>query len=167
MFVSTAIDNQTILMMHNNFGKFILVLLALILSVSSAHAFIDSYVISRDKLPEAARQMLEELPKGQGKSDKDRPSSAQEGRLRRQPHQRHQHTLQQQGQVEIRRLRPSRCPRKIVPKKIRTYVADNYPEVTIVSITAGGSDYEIGLSNQVKLKFNLLGKFKSVVMNHE
>ena len=40
--------------------KIIFILLAVILSASSAFAFIDSYVVKRENLPEEAQQMLTE-----------------------------------------------------------------------------------------------------------
>ena len=41
-------------------NKVFLTLVALLMTVMSANAFIDSYTISRDKLPEEAREMLDE-----------------------------------------------------------------------------------------------------------
>lgn len=154
--------------MHNNFGKFLVVLLALILSVSSAHAFIDSYVISRDKLPEAAQEMLEEyFPKAKVsliKIDRHLLKKADyDVRLTNGT------TIRFNNKGKWKSVDCGRrtVPENLVPKKIRTYVANNYPEVTIVSISAGGSAYEIGLSDQLRLKFNLLGQFKGVVMDDE
>lgn len=155
-------------MMHNNFGKFLAVLLALILSVTSAHAFIDSYVISRDKLPEAAQQMLEEyFPKAKVsliKIDRHLLKKADyDVRLTNGTTIRFNNKGKWKSVDCARRT----VPANLVPKKIRTYVANNYPEVTIVNISTGASGYEIGLSDQLKLKFNLLGQFKSVVMENE
>ena len=39
--------------------------------------------------------------------------------------------------------------------------------MTIVGILKSGPGYEIGLSDRLKLKFNLPGQFKSVVMKNE
>lgn len=58
-------------------------------------------------------------------------------------------------------------PEGLVPKCIIAYVTKNYPDVSIVSIRKTVSEYEIGLSDSIVLKFNLLGKFKSVVMGNE
>ena len=58
-------------------------------------------------------------------------------------------------------------PDELVPKTIRNYVAKNYPDVTIVKIVKKSSGYEIGLSDQLKMKFNLLGQFKSIEMDDD
>ena len=42
-------------------NKVFLTLVALLMTVMSANAFIDSYTISRDKLPEEAREMLDDF----------------------------------------------------------------------------------------------------------
>lgn len=54
-----------------------------------------------------------------------------------------------------------------MPKTIRNYVAKNYPDVTIVKIEKKSSGYEIDLSDQLKMKFNLLSQFKSIEMDDD
>lgn len=52
-------------------------------------------------------------------------------------------------------------PTDIVPKKIRTYVSDNFQDVKIVKIEKKmNGSYEVGLSDGVELKFNALLQFK-------
>ncbi|MDE6057987.1 MAG: PepSY-like domain-containing protein, partial [Muribaculaceae bacterium] len=53
----------------------------------------------------------------------------------------------------------------IVPKTIRTYVKKNFPDVKIVKIEKTSTKYEVGLSDDVELTFNLLGQFKSMKMD--
>ncbi|MDE7097148.1 MAG: PepSY-like domain-containing protein, partial [Muribaculaceae bacterium] len=53
-------------------------------------------------------------------------------------------------------------PQGIIPKPIRTYVTKNFPDVKIVKIEKKSSKYEVELSDDVELTFNLLGQFKGV-----
>ncbi len=56
-------------------------------------------------------------------------------------------------------------PEGIIPKTIRTYVKKNFPDVKIVKIEKTTTKYEVGLSDDVELTFNLLGQFKSMKMD--
>ena len=56
-------------------------------------------------------------------------------------------------------------PEGLVTKPIRNYVKKNFPDVKIVKIEKKSGGYEIGLSDGVELKFNLLGQFKSMEMD--
>lgn len=51
-------------------------------------------------------------------------------------------------------------PAAIIPKKIASYVAKNYPDAKIIKIDRDRRDYEVSLSNRLELtfdmKFNLL-----------
>lgn len=148
--------------------KFVVLLLMMILSVSASYAFIDSYVISREKLPEEAQQMLQEyFPKAKVsliKIDRHLLKKADyDVRLTNGT------TIEfsNNGKWKSVNCGKKAVPDQLVPQKIRTYVAKNYPDVTIVSIGKSSSGYEIGLSDQLKLKFNLLYQFKSVVMEKE
>jgi len=149
--------------MKNTMKKLLFVFLALILSVTSAYAFIDSYVISRDKLPEEAQKMLEDyFPKAKVSLIKiDR-------HLLKKPDYDVRLTngstikFNSKGKWKSVDCGKRTVPEELVPKTIRNYVSKNYPDVTVVSIRKTGSGYDIGLSDQVKLKFNLLGQFKSV-----
>lgn len=148
--------------------KLLFVILALILCVTSANAFIDSYVINRDKLPETAQKMLEEyFPKAKVsliKIDRHLLKKANyDVRLTNGT------TIKFDSKGKWKSVDCGRraVPETLVPKAIRNYVTKNYPDVTVVSIKKGGSGYDIGLSDQVKLKFNLLGQFKSVAMDND
>lgn len=148
--------------------KLLFVMLALIFSVTAANAFIDSYVISRDKLPEEAQKMLEQyFPKAKVSLIKiDR-------HLLKKPDYDVRLTngstieFNNKGKWKAIDCGKRTVPEELVPKTIRNYVSKNYPDVSVVSIRKTSSSYEIGLSDQVKLKFNLLGQFKSVVMDNE
>ncbi len=56
-------------------------------------------------------------------------------------------------------------PSGIIPRTIRNYVKKNFPDVKIVKIEKTSSKYEVGLSDDVELTFNLLGQFKSMKMD--
>ena len=51
-------------------------------------------------------------------------------------------------------------PEGLIPKTIRNYVNKNFKDLKIVKIEKKSSGYEIGLSDGVELKFNLLGQYK-------
>lgn len=145
--------------------KFILVFIITLLSASVSYAFIDSYTISRDKLPQEAQQMLQDyFPKAKVSLIKiDRhllKKSDYDVRLTNGT------TIEfsNKGKWKSVDCGKKTVPERIVPKKIRTYVAKNYPDVNITSIRKTSSVYVIGLSDNVKLKFSLLGQFKSVEM---
>ena len=59
------------------------------------------------------------------------------------------------------------CIRDSIPQAIRKYVANNYSGVDIVSIRKRNAGYDIGLSDDIELRFNLLGQFKGVKMENE
>lgn len=148
--------------------KILLILMALVLSVGSAYAIIDSYTISRDKLPDEARQMLEQyFPKAKVSLIKiDRhllKKTDYDVRLTNGT------TVEfaNNGKWKTVDCGKKAVPEALIPKKIRTYVDKNYSGVKIVSIRKKSSGYEIGLSDQVTLTFNLLYQFKSVSMQNE
>ncbi len=58
-------------------------------------------------------------------------------------------------------------PEGLVPRTIRNYVGKNGNGAKIVSIKKKLSGYEIGLSDGVGMKFNLLGQFKSIITDSE
>lgn len=148
--------------------KIIILLFALILSAGSAYAIIDSYVVSRDKLPEEAQEMLKEhFPKAKVSLIKiDRhllKKTDYDVRLTNGT------TIEftNKGKWTSVDCGKRTVPEALVPKTIRRYVVKNYPDVTIVSIRKNSSGYDIGLSDQVKLRFNLLGQFKGVTMEND
>lgn len=139
-----------------------------VLSVNSSYAFIDSYVVNRDNLPQEAQEMLSEhFPKAKVSLIKvDRhllKKTDYDVRLTNGT------TIEfsNKGKWKSVDCGKRTVPEALIPKTIRKYVSKNYSGVTIVSIRKHSSGYDIGLSDQIKLKFNLLGQFKSVVMENE
>lgn len=148
--------------------KFLLSLLLTITSASAAFAWpLDTYTISRDKLPEAAQEMLSTyFPK------------AKIGMIKIDSH------LLKKTDYDVRlvdgttiefnnsgkwtsvKMKSGSLPEGLVMKTIRKHVDKNYNGAKIVSIVKKTSSYEIGLSDDITLKYDLLGIFKGVVMNN-
>lgn len=148
--------------------KIIFILLAVILSASSAFAFIDSYVIKRENLPEEAQQMLSEyFPKAKVSLIKiDRhllKKTDYDVRLTNGT------TIEfsNKGKWTSVDCGKKAVPEGLIPQAIRKYVANNYSGVDIVSIRKRNAGYDIGLSDDIELRFNLLGQFKGVKMENE
>jgi hypothetical protein len=49
-----------------------------------------------------------------------------------------------------------------LPAAIKTYISTNYPSTTITKAEKSATEYEVRLSNGVKLEFNLDGTFKEI-----
>lgn len=148
--------------------KILFILLAVILSASSAFAFIDSYTIKRENLPEEAQQMLSEyFPKAKVSLIKvDRhllKKTDYDVRLTNGT------TIEftNKGKWTSVDCGKKAVPEALVPQAIRKYVAKNYSDVSIVSIRKRNAGYDIGLSDNIELRFNLLGQFKGVKMEDE
>lgn len=136
-----------------------------IIASTTAFAFVDSYTIKREQLPEEAQQMLEKyFPK------------AKIGMIKIDRH------LLKKTDYDVRLVngttiefnnsgkwtsvdcKSREVPEGLVTKTIRNYIQKNYADVKIVKVKKKSSGYEIGLSDGVGLKFNLLGQFKGVKM---
>ncbi|MDE6696459.1 MAG: PepSY-like domain-containing protein [Muribaculaceae bacterium] len=142
--------------------KYILLMIAVIATTLSGFAF-DKYSINREDLPEAAQSFLTQyFPKakvGMIKTDKHL--------LRKTDYD---VKLVNGTKIEFNNAgkwtsvdcKTREVPEGIIPKAIRTYVKKNYPDVKIVKIEKTSTKYEIELSDDVELTFNLLGQFKSV-----
>lgn len=145
--------------------KLLLTMMLAIIASTTAFAFVDSYTIKREQLPEEAQQMLEKyFPK------------AKIGMIKIDRH------LLKKTDYDVRLVngttiefnnsgkwtsvdcKSREVPEGLVTKTIRNYIQKNYADVKIVKVKKKSSGYEIGLSDGVDLKFNLLGQFKSVKM---
>lgn len=142
--------------------KLIVAILMLVVTVGAANAF-DKYTIDRDALPETAQKMLKEyFPK------------AKVGMIKVDKH------LLKKTDYDVRLVngttiefsnagkwtsvdcKSRAVPEGLIPKAIRNHVNKKFSGVKIVKIKKKSSGYEIGLSDGVDLKFNLLGQFKGV-----
>lgn len=133
-------------------------------SVLSASAFIDSYTISRDKLPEAAQEMLKEhFPKGKVSMIKiDRhllKKTDYDVRLVNGT------TIEfsNAGKWKSVDCKSRAVPEALVPKAVRRHVDKNHAGLKIVKIEKKASGYHIGLSDGKLLKYNHLGHFTGFV----
>lgn len=148
--------------------KILFILLAVLISASSAYAFIDSYTIKRENLPDEAQEMLSEyFPKAKVSLIKvDRhllKKTDYDVRLTNGT------TIEFTNKGKWTSVDCGRkaVPEALVPQTIRKYVAKNYSGVNIVSIRKRNAGYDIGLSDNIELRFNLLGQFKGVKMENE
>ncbi|MDE7458202.1 MAG: PepSY-like domain-containing protein [Muribaculaceae bacterium] len=130
------------------------------ISTSLSFAF-DKYTINRDELPQTAQDMLQQyFPK------------AKIGMIKVDKH------LLKKTDYDVRLVngttiefsnagkwtsvdcKTKEVPEGLIPKTIRNYVHKNFKDLKIVKIEKKSSGYEIGLSDGVELKFNLLGQYK-------
>lgn len=145
--------------------KLIVSLIFIVAASMSAFAFIDSYTLKRDQLPEEARQMLDQyFPKakiGMIKVDRHLLKKADyDVRLVNGT------TIEfnSKGKWTSVDCKSREVPEGLVTKAIRNHVKKNFSGVKIVKVVKKSSGYEIGLSDGVILKFNLLNQFKGVKM---
>lgn len=144
-----------------------LLLFSLIALLFSGVGFaFDKYSLDRNDLPEAAREFLTEyFPKakvGMIKVDKHLLKKTD-----------YDVKLVNGTKIEFNNAgkwtsvdcKNSAVPEGIIPKTIRTYVKKNFPDVKIVKIEKSSTKYEVELSDDVELTFNLLGQFKSMKMD--
>lgn len=145
--------------------KVLIFLIAFVFSVTSAYAFIDSYKVDRKNLPEEAQQMLKDyFPKAKVSLIKvDRhllKKTDYDVRLTNGT----KIEFSNKGKWTSVDCGSKALPDELVPKTIRNYVEKNYSDVKIVSIRKRNAGYDIGLSDNIELRFNLLGQFKGVKM---
>ncbi|MBD5287063.1 MAG: hypothetical protein HDS27_05990 [Bacteroides sp.] len=151
--------------MYTKMKKYLFLVIAVVFSFTSGYAF-DKYSIDRNDLPEAAQTFLTEyFPKakvGMVKTDKHLLKKTD-----------YDVKLVNGTKIEFNNsgkwtsvdCKTREVPEGIVPKTIRTYVKKNFPDVKIVKIEKTSTKYEVGLSDDVELTFNLLGQFKSMKMD--
>ena len=145
--------------------KYILMMFVAVMTVMSGYAF-DKYSIDRNDLPEAAREFLTtHFPKakvGMVKTDKHLLKKTD-----------YDVKLVNGTKIEFNNAgkwtsvdcKTREVPESIIPKTVRTYVKKNFPDVKIVKIEKTATKYEVRLSDDVELTFNLLGQFKSMSMD--
>ena len=144
--------------------RFIICFVALMMGIGLIYA--DKYTINRDNLPQTAQEMLKEyFPK------------AKVGMIKVDKH------LLKKTDYDVRLVNGTKIefnnagkwtsvdcknravPQGLIPKAIRNYVAKKFDSVKIVKIEKKSFGYEITLSDDVELKFDLLGTFKGVKMD--
>ncbi len=145
--------------------KYLILIAAMMLGIMSGYAF-DKYSVDRNDLPVEAQKFLDDyFPKakvGMIKTDKHLLKKTD-----------YDVKLVNGTKIEFNNAgkwtsvdcKTREVPSGIIPKTIRTYVSKNFPDVKIVKIEKTSTKYEVGLSDDVELTFNLLGQFKSVKMD--
>lgn len=151
-----------------NIKKSMVGLMIVLSSATAAYAWpLDKYTVSREDLPEAAQQMLKEyFPK------------AKIGMIKIDSH------LLKKTDYDVRlvdgttiefsnagkwtsvTMKKGEVPDGLVMKTIRNHVQKNYNGAKIISVVKKATSYEIGLSDDIKLKYDLLGIFKGVIMEN-
>lgn len=149
--------------------KLLLLLAVLIAAVSSASAFpFDKYTLSRSDLPEEAQEMLKEyFPKakiGMIKVDKHLLKKTDYNvRLVNGT------TIEfnNKGKWTSVDCKSREVPEGLIMKSIRNHVAKKFDGAKIVSVKKKSSGYEIGLSDDVLLKYDHLGIFKGTKIEED
>ena len=141
--------------------KLMLMIMLLVFGAGISNAFIDSYVISRDKLPETAREFLDEhYPKAKvslikidchllKKTDYDVKLT---NGVKIQ--------FSNAGKWKSVKNAKKGVPAALVPKAILRYVNKNHSEMTVTGIGKKTLGYEIFLSDGAMLKFDLLTRVR-------
>ncbi len=148
--------------------KFLLILLLLVACAGTSSAFpFDKYTLDRKDLPEAAREMLDKyFPKAKiGMIKVDRHFLKKTD---------YDVRMVNGTTIEFKNLgkwssvdcKNREVPEELIPGAIKRYVKKNFSELKINMIKKKSSGYEIRLSDDVELKFDLLGTFKGAVIDN-
>lgn len=145
-------------------NRLLITLIAALLSFTATHAFIDSYTIDRDKLPDDAQKMLSEhFPKAKVSMIKvDRhllKKTDYDVKLTNGA----KIEFNSKGKWKVVDCGKKALPESLVPKTIARYVDKNYKGSKMVSICKRNSGYDVGISGDRTLRFNLLHQFKGEV----
>lgn len=148
--------------------KILLLLLLVTMTGGVAHAFIDKYTINRENLPEEALEMLDEyFPKAKVSMIKVDRHLLKKTDYDVKLINGTKIEFSNAGKWQSVDCKKREVPAGLVPRTIRNYVGKNGNGAKIVSIKKKLSGYEIGLSDGVGMKFNLLGQFKSIITDSE
>ena len=147
----------------NLLGRILLAVILMVAATASSYAIFDKYTINREQLPEEARKTLEEhFPK------------AKIGMIKVDKH------LLKKTDYDVRLVNGTKIefsnkgkwtsvdcgkrevPEALVPRAIMKYVTKNHSGLKIVSIRNRNAGYDIGLSDGVTHRFNLLGQYKGL-----
>lgn len=142
--------------------KFLTAILMIAMCIGFIRA--DVYTINREKLPQAAQDMLAEyFPKAKVSMIKvDRHLLKKTD---------YDVKLVNGTKIEFNNAgkwtsvdcKKGEVPEGLVMRPIRNYVTKNFAGLKIVKINKKASGYEVTLSDGVELKFNLLGSFVKVL----
>lgn len=146
--------------------KILILLLTIVIGTGASMAIIDSYTIDREKLPDAAKTMLQTyFPKAKVSLIKVDRHLLKKTDYKVKLTNGTEIDFSNSGKWKSVDCKSRAVPDDLIPKAIRKYVANNYPDTKIVSIEKKSSGYEIELSDDIELEFNLLGQLKKVKMD--
>lgn len=127
---------------------------------------IDKYTIKRDQLPEEAQKMISDnFPKAKIamiKIDKH---------WLKKPDYKVRFTngttieFNNRGKWKEVDCNGQRVPDALIMKTISRYISKNYPDSYVTKIEKSGKGYSLELSDNIELKFDLLGTFKKAEMD--
>lgn len=148
--------------------KLLLTLMALVMTVTAANAFIDSYTIKKDALPEEAQKMLTDyFPKAKVSMIK----------VDRHLLKKTDYDVKLTNGVKVEFSNKGKwtsvdcgkkaLPEDLVPNTIRKYISKNFSDLKAVSIKKRNAGYDIGLSDGALHRFDLLGIYKGVITPEE
>ena len=131
-------------------------------------AFIDSYTIKREQLPETAQEMLQEhFPKAKVSNIKidrhllkktDYDVKLTDGTVIE---------FSSSGKwTSVQRKRKA-VPEALIPKSIRKYMANKHSDSKVTGLKKKPTFYFIDIDDGRRLKFNLTGQFKGFVDSSE
>lgn len=143
--------------------KFSVMLIVAVAVLCQSCSLFDRYTVKREELPAEAREMLDEyFPKaliGMIKVDKHLLKKTDyDVRLVNGT------TIEfsNKGKWTSVDCKSKAVPDGLVIRPIRNYVSKNFSGVKITSVRKKATGYEVGLSDGVGLKFNLLGSYTGV-----
>lgn len=150
--------------MRKEMKKYVMALMALIMSVSMAHAFVDSYTVKRESLSQAAQEMLKEhFPKAKVSMIKvDRhllKKTDYDVKLTNGT----KIDFSNKGEWKSVDCGKKAVPEALVPKAIRNNVTKKFGDVKITAIAKRNAGYDVTLSDGSKHRYNLLNQYKGAL----
>jgi hypothetical protein len=148
--------------------KLLLTLMALVMTVTAANAFIDSYTIKKDALPEEAQKMLTDyFPKAKVSMIK----------VDRHLLKKTDYDVKLTNGVKVEFSNKGKwtsvdcgkkaLPEDLLPNTIRRYLSKNFADLKAVSISKRNGGHDIGLSDGTLHRFDVLGSYKGVITPEE
>lgn len=144
--------------------KFLIALLLIVGVVTTASA--DKYSISRDDLPQPAREFLTQyFPKAKVSMVKTDRHLLKKTDYDVKLVNGTKIEFNNAGKWTSVDCKTREVPEGIIMKPIRRYIQKNFPGTFITEISKKSWGYEVELNDGIELKFNSLGGFKSMKMD--
>lgn len=149
--------------------KLLLTLMALVMTVTAANASIfDKYTIKREELPEEAQKMLTDyFPKAKVSMIKVDKHLLKKTDYDVKLTNGVKVEFSNKGKWTSVDCGKKALPEDLVPNTIRKYISKNFSDLKAVSIKKRNAGYDIGLSDGVLHRFDLLGIYKGVITSEE